>query len=92
MIGTTNATGEHIDGRETRHAKTVGQRRRLGDVKEVATLTKLGEKTIRRMVDVGKLPGTIRLGRLLRFDLDAIDRWIDQGCPPLYRFDREGKS
>lgn len=61
---------------------------RLGDVNAVALKLTLSAKTIRRMADAGKVPGAIRLGRLLRFDLDLIDRWIDQGCPPLHRFSR----
>jgi len=61
---------------------------RLGDVNAVALKLTLSSKTIRRMTDAGKMPGVIRLGRLLRFDLDLIDQWIDQGCPPLHRFNR----
>ena len=61
---------------------------RLGDVKAAASKLDLRAKTIRRMTDAGRMPGVIRLGRLLRFDLDLIDRWIDQGCPPLHRFSR----
>ena len=65
---------------------------RLGDVNATALKLDLSAKTIRRMADAGKMPGVIRLGRLLRFDLDLIDRWIDQGCPPLHRFSREKRN
>jgi excisionase family DNA binding protein len=61
---------------------------RLGDVNAAALKLNLSAKTIRRMADAGKVPGVIRLGRLLRFDLGLIDQWIDQGCPPLHRFNR----
>jgi excisionase family DNA binding protein len=90
MIGTTNATGEHIDGREARHDETVQQRRRLGTVKAGAEILAVGEKTVRRMIDAGKLPGVCRLGRLVRLDLDILDQWIAQGCPPLHRFNGKG--
>jgi excisionase family DNA binding protein len=60
---------------------------RLGDVNAAAIKLKLSVKTIRRMVDARKIPGVFRLGKLIRFNLDLFDRWIDQGCPPVYRFD-----
>jgi len=69
--------------------QSVEVNRRLGDVKAAGIKLNLSVKTIRRMADGGKLPGVIRLGRLLRFDLDLIDCWIDQGCPPLHRFSKE---
>jgi len=65
---------------------------RLGDVNVVAVKLNLSAKTVRRMADAGKMPGVIRLGRLLRFDLDLIDRWIDQGCPALHRFSRTARN
>ena len=65
---------------------------RLGDVNAAALKLDLSAKTIRRMADAGKMPGVIRLGRLLRFDLDLMDQWIDQGCPPLHRFNRAKRN
>jgi excisionase family DNA binding protein len=73
-------------------AETMTVTARLGDVNAAALKLDLSAKTIRRMADAGKMPGVIRLGRLLRFDLDLIDRWIDQGCPPLHRFSREKRN
>jgi excisionase family DNA binding protein len=64
--------------------------RRLGTVKAGAQILSLGEKTIRRMIDAGKLPGVCRLGRLVRLDLHLLDKWVSQGCPPLHRFDVKG--
>ena len=72
--------------------ETANTTARLGDVKTAALMLDLSAKTIRRMADAGKMPGVIRLGRLLRFDLDLIHRWIDQGCPPLHRFNRGMKN
>ena len=32
----------------------------------------------------GKLPGVVRLGpRTIRFIDEKIDRWIEEGCPPV---------
>ena len=55
--------------------------RRLGDVKDLAGLLHVSQKTIRRLTDAGKIPGAIRIGRLLRFDLVLINSWIAAGCP-----------
>lgn len=60
----------------------------LADVAGVADILNCSTKTVRRMVDAGKIPGVIRLGRLLRFDLAVLSRWSGQGCPPPGRFDR----
>jgi excisionase family DNA binding protein len=49
----------------------------------VADLSKrlnCSERHIRRIVDSGALT-PIRLGRILRFDAELIERWIQQGCP-----------
>jgi excisionase family DNA binding protein len=82
------AAGGQIAGRDTRHANPVTLPRRCGDVRDVAHLMKVSPKTVRRQADLKKIPGIVRVGRLLRFDLDQIHEWIDQGAPPLSRFDR----
>lgn len=64
--------------------------RRLGTVKAGAQVLAIGEKTVRRMIDAGKLPGVCRLGRLVRLDLNVLDSWIAQGCPALHRFNAKG--
>jgi excisionase family DNA binding protein len=48
---------------------------------ELATMLKVSGRHIRRMVDAGRVPGVIRLGRLVRFNVQAIDDWIRAGCP-----------
>jgi excisionase family DNA binding protein len=58
----------------------------LGDVVAVAAVLNCSTKTVRRMVDAGRIPGVLRLGRLLRFDLTILSQWIQQGCPPVHRF------
>ena len=69
---------------------TAAAPRRLGDVQDAAALLKVSEKTIRRQADLRKLPGVVRIGRLLRFDLDLIGKWLDQGAPPMSRFESKG--
>ena len=65
--------------------------RRLGNVDDVAANLGCSPKTVRRLADAGKIPGLVRLGRLVKFDLHVIDQWIEQGCPALHRFVRGGK-
>ena len=63
-------------------AESIG--RRLGDVQAVAT--KLGNCSTRhvyRLADAGKMPSPIKLGALVRWDLDVLDAWIAGGCKPV---------
>lgn len=60
---------------------------RLGKVPEVSRMANWSDKTTRRLIDGGKLPGVCRIGaRLIRVDLDILEQWIAQGCPPISRF------
>lgn len=49
--------------------------------KELATYLKLHEITVCKYAAEGKIPA-IRIGRVWRFDKDAIDKWIGGGTPP----------
>lgn len=55
--------------------------RRLGDVNTVAAMCGVSPRHIRRLCDSGRMPRPLRLGRLLRWDLAEIERWISDGCP-----------
>lgn len=59
--------------------KTSG--RRLGDVRTVATLLACSPRHVYRLADADRMPRPLRLGTLVRWDLDAIDQWIRAGCP-----------
>jgi excisionase family DNA binding protein len=48
--------------------------------KELAKYLKLHEITICKNAAEGKLPA-VRIGRVWRFDKEAIDKWIAQGTP-----------
>jgi excisionase family DNA binding protein len=63
--------------------KVVG--RRLGDVKAVAEKLDCSQRHVYRMADAGKMPAPLRLGSLVRWDLDRIDAWIAAGCPAVER-------
>lgn len=53
----------------------------LGDTRTVATMTALSTRTIKRLVALGSIPGAVKIGRALRFDLKQVRRWIERGCP-----------
>lgn len=55
--------------------------RTLGDVKAVAEKLDCSPRHVYRMADAGRMPGPVRLGSLVRWDLEEIDRWIGAGCP-----------
>ena len=78
-IGTAGFDGQH---------QPAGPRRRLADVEELAVVLGISPKTIWRMIDARRLPGVCRLGRIIRVDLEVVNRWIDAGCPALSRWKR----
>lgn len=49
----------------------------------VAFAETLGVSTrhVRRLVDAGKCPQPVRLGRVCRWPRPAVDSWIADGCP-----------
>jgi excisionase family DNA binding protein len=55
--------------------------RKLGDVNAVSEKCACSPRHIYRMADAGRMPAPVRLGALVRWDLDEIDRWISAGCP-----------
>ena len=46
--------------------------------KEVAKYLRLHEITVCKHAAVGKMPG-VRVGRVWRFDKEAIDKWFSEG-------------
>lgn len=59
------------------------KRRRLGDVKDVAEITKQSARSVNRNADRGTMPRGYKIGALRRWDLDEIDQWIKNGCKPI---------
>ena len=54
---------------------------RMYDIIDVATLTRLSDRTIRRLYSAGEMPAPVRAGRAVRFRAADIDRWIAAGLP-----------
>lgn len=51
------------------------------DVSDVAALLQASERHVWRLLDAGRLPPCMRLGRLVRWPRKTIDEWISSGCP-----------
>ena len=66
------------------------QRRRLGDVKDVAAITKQSARSVMRNADRGAMPLGFKIGALRRWDLDEIDAWIVGGCKPVRAAGKRG--
>jgi len=41
------------------------------------------QRHVRRLVDGGRCPAPLRLGRCLRWNRQAVESWIAAGCPSL---------
>ena len=54
--------------------------RRLATEREVrARLLPIGKTTLYERARDGKIPGVVRVGQRVLFDLDVIEAWIDAG-------------
>jgi excisionase family DNA binding protein len=54
---------------------------RLGDVKVVAELLSCSTMHVRRLADAGRMPAPLKLGHLVRWDLNELEEWIAADCP-----------
>lgn len=48
---------------------------------ELAKLLRISTRTLWRLRSAKKMPEPIRLGTAVRWRIDVIQDWIDQGCP-----------
>jgi excisionase family DNA binding protein len=55
----------------------------LLDVRGVAALLDCSPRHIYRLADAGRMPTPVRLGALVRWSRQAIESWIEKGCPTL---------
>lgn len=55
------------------------------DVGQVAELLNCSNKHVYRLVDLGRMPRPMKLGRLNRWRHDEIEAWIKAGCPKMVR-------
>ncbi|NBV44148.1 MAG: DNA-binding protein [Planctomycetia bacterium] len=53
----------------------------LIDVAHFAELLGVSTRHVRRLVDAGKCPPPVRLGRACRWSRRVVEAWIADGCP-----------
>jgi excisionase family DNA binding protein len=57
----------------------------LIDSKHAAKLLRISERTLWEMHHTGGMPPPIRIGRAVRWSLEALKRWVEEGCPAAQR-------
>ena len=62
-------------------AKPPDNQGRLVGSKEVAKMLGVSERTLWKMHTTGEMPPPIRIGRAVRFSVDALKKWVEAGCP-----------
>ncbi len=55
----------------------------LIDVREVARMLSISERHIWRSEDRGLMPRGVRIGASVRWSRSALEKWINDGCPPV---------
>jgi excisionase family DNA binding protein len=53
----------------------------LIDSRQAAKLLNVSPRTLWRMHNDGEMPQPIRIGRAVRWSLEALKKWIADGCP-----------
>lgn len=56
---------------------------RLLNIGIVAGMLGCSRRHVRRLAEEGKMPRPVRLGNLVRWPKDQLDRWIEEGCEPV---------
>ena len=51
------------------------------DVDSLAVVLGCSTRHVRRLADMGAMPRPIHLGRLVRWNKNAVDQWLAAGCP-----------
>ncbi|MCC6489496.1 MAG: helix-turn-helix domain-containing protein [Candidatus Hydrogenedentes bacterium] len=64
---------------------------RLIDVQGVAALLGCCTRSVYRFADMGRIPRPIKLGHLVRWDRQVLDKWISDGCPDMRERRRSNK-
>lgn len=54
-------------------------RRRFGSAQDVSNMLGLPRSTVYERAKNGNMPGVVRIGYRVLFDLDKLERWLDAG-------------
>ena len=63
------------------HSHAHPERQAMLTVHDVARMLNCSVRTVYRLNDAGKMPKPVRLGALVRWPRQAIEHWINDGCP-----------
>ena len=55
------------------------RRRRLGTIDDLREIIPLARNSLYDAARYGRMPGVVRVGRRVLFDLDVVDAWIASG-------------
>jgi excisionase family DNA binding protein len=64
---------------------TTAEPARLLDVEAVAALLGVSSRHVYRLADGGRMPRPLKLGGARRWDRQAVEQWIADGCPATKR-------
>lgn len=53
----------------------------LLDVEQVGAICQFSARHVLRMVDAGRMPAPVKVGRCVRWSRQAIEAWVAAGCP-----------
>tara|TARA_B100000925_G_C21619680_1_gene308332 strand:+ start:89 stop:334 length:246 start_codon:yes stop_codon:yes gene_type:complete len=59
-------------------------------VDQLAAMLNCSSRHVYRLCDTKRMPPPVRLGMLVRWNRNVIDRWINAGCPPVKANSRKG--
>lgn len=58
---------------------------KLLDVQQVGGVLNCSSRHVYRLSDAGRMPNPVRLGSLVRWNREVLDKWIASGCPDCRR-------
>ena len=64
---------------------------KLLDVQSVAELLGCSPRHVYRLSDAGRMPASVKLGALVRWNRAAVELWINQGCPAVRNLKGAGR-
>ena len=77
MMNSTNAAVERIDDGDA----GPGTQPAMLTVHDVARMLNCSARTVYRLCDNGRMPRPVKLGALVRWPRDLVERWVACGCP-----------
>ncbi len=67
------------------YSKPTNDQQLLISSREAAKLLKVSDRMLFGMQKSGAIPGAVKLGRLVRWNLQTLKSWLEAGCPPVVK-------